>query len=159
MEVKRPKKTNSDKNLLKVLYKDPDKKETKEEVHITRKKNKAKTIIDKNLSFSKNYRFSQHLEQNEEFCDYMEDCVLSMNNFNKESYRHLFCVFDGHGGNITAKLCVKRYPEIFKKCLLENPLDYELALKNSFILMDKEIEKNKAEAVGKTGTADFINNK
>ena len=43
MEVKRPKKTNSDKNLLKVLYKDPEKKETKEEVHITRKRNKAKT--------------------------------------------------------------------------------------------------------------------
>jgi len=159
MEVKRPKKTNSDKNLLKVLYKDPDKKETKEEVHITRKKNKAKTIIDKNLSFSTNYRFCQHLEQNEEFCDYMEDCVLSMNNFNKDSYRHLFCVFDGHGGNDTAKLCVKRYPEIFKKCLLENPLDYELALKNSFILMDKEIEKNKAEEVGNTGTVVFINNK
>ena len=29
MEVKKLKKTNSDKNLLKVIYKDPEKKETK----------------------------------------------------------------------------------------------------------------------------------
>ena len=138
---KKPKRTNSDKNLLKVIYKDGEKKETKDEVNVTRKKIKSKTIIDKNISFSTNYRHCEHLEQNPEFCDYMEDCILSLNNFNKESYRHLFCVFDGHGGDLTAKLCVKKYPEIFKKCLLENPLDYEQALKNSFTLMDKEIEK------------------
>ena len=89
----------------------------------------------------------------------MEDCILTMNNFNKESYRHLFCVFDGHGGNLTAKLCVKRFPEIFRKCLLENPFDYELAIKKSFTLMDKEIEKMDAKEVGNTGTVIFINNK
>ena len=156
---KKPKRTNSDKNLLKVIYKDGEKKETKDEVNVTRKKIKSKTIVDKNISFSTNYRHCEHLEQNPEFCDYMEDCILSLNNFNKESYRHLFCVFDGHGGDLTAKLCVKKYPEIFKKCLLENPLDYEQALKNSFTLMDKEIEKIKAQEVGNTGTVVFINNK
>ena len=136
MEGKKPKKTSSDKNLPN-LYKESQKKEAKEVINITRKKHKAKTIIDNNLSFSSSYRYCEYLEQNSEFCDYMEDCIFSMNNFNKESYRHLFCVFDGHGGNITAKLCSKKYPEIFRKCLLENLSDYELALRNSFHLMDK----------------------
>ena len=109
--------------------------------------------------FSSSYRYCEYLEQNPEFCDYMEDCILCTNNFNKESYRHLFCVFDGHGGNLTAKLCVKRYPEILRKCLIENPYDNELAIKNSFHLMDKEIENLKANGVGNTGTVVFINNK
>ena len=158
MEGKKPKKTSSDKNLLN-LYKESQKKEAKEVINITRKKHKAKTIIDNNLSFSSSYRYCEYLEQNSEFCDYMEDCIFSMNNFNKESYRHLFCIFDGHGGNITAKLCSKKYPEIFRKCLLENLSDYELALRNSFHLMDKEIEKINAKEVGNTGTVVFINNK
>ena len=132
MEGKKLAKVSSDKNLPKILYKDSEKKEIKEEINITRKKHKARTIIDKNLMFSSSYRYCEYLEQNPEFCDYMEDCILCMNNFNKESYRHLFCVFDGHGGNLTAKLCVKKFPEIFKKCLMDNPSDYELALKNSF---------------------------
>ena len=159
MEGKKLAKVSSDKNLPKILYKDSEKKEIKEEINITRKKHKARTIIDKNLMFSSSYRYCEYLEQNPEFCDYMEDCILCMNNFNKESYRHLFCVFDGHGGNLTAKLCVKKFPEIFKKCLMDNPSDYELALKNSFCLMDKEIEKIEAKEVGNTGTVVFINNK
>ena len=121
MEGKKLTKVSSDKNLPKILYKDSEKKEIKEEVNITRKKHKARTIIDNNLMFSSSYRYCEYLEQNPEFCDYMEDCILCMNNFNKESYRHLFCVFDGHGGNLTAKLCVKKFPEIFKKCLMDNP--------------------------------------
>ena len=159
MEPKKPKRNNSDKNLIKIVYKE-EKKEPKEETKITRKQHKSKTIIDKKIDLPPSiYKYCSHLEQNPEFCDYMEDCILTQNNFNKESYRHLFCVFDGHGGDITAKLCVKRYPEIFKKCLLENPFDYELALKKSFNLMDKEIEKINAKEVGNTGTVVFINNK
>ena len=117
-------------------------------------------MIDNELSLpSSNFKYSEYLDQNEDFCDYMEDCALSINNFNKESYRHLFCIFDGHGGNVTAKLCVKKFPEIFRKCLLESPFDYESALKKSFFLMDKEIEKLKVNEVGNTATVVFINNK
>ena len=158
MEPKKPKKNNSDKNLPKIVYKE-EKKDPKEELKITRKEHKSKTIIDKKVELPTLYRFCSHVEQNEEFCDYMEDFIIAQKNFNKESYRHLFCVFDGHGGDITAKLCVKRYPEIFRKCLLENPFDYELAIKKSFTLMDKEIEKINAKEVGNTGTIVFINNK
>ena len=155
MPAKKSTKLISDLNLVKIEKKEKDKKE-----EICRTSKKAKTIVDKDLtSMSSNYRYSEHLDQNEEFCEYMEDCALSINNFNKESYRHLFCIFDGHGGNITAKLCVKKYPEIFRKCLLESPFDYEMALKKSFYLMDKEIENSKALEVGNTATVVFINNK
>ena len=137
-----------------------EKKEKNEEIHIQRTKKKSKTIIDKDItSLTSHFKYSEYLDQNEDFCDYMEDCALSINNFNKESYRHLFCIFDGHGGNVTAKLCVKKYPEIFRKCLLESPFDYESALKKSFFLMDKEIEKLKVNEVGNTATVVFINNR
>ena len=152
---KKSSKLQSDKNLLKLDKKDKDKKE-----EISRTSKKSKTIIDNDItSASSNYKYSEHLDQNEVFCEYMEDCALSINNFNKESYRHLFCIFDGHGGNMTAKLCVKKYPEIFRKCLLESPFDYEMALKKSFYLMDKEIENTKSLEVGNTATVVFINNR
>jgi serine/threonine protein phosphatase PrpC len=89
----------------------------------------------------------------------MEDFILSINNFDHEVLHHLFCVFDGHGGDETAKLCVKRFPEIFRKCLLENPSNYELAIKNSFHIMDQEIAKMDKKETGNTGTIVFINNK
>ena len=57
MEGKKLTKVSSDKNLPKILYKDSEKKEIKEEVNITRKKHKARTKIDKNLMFSSSYRY------------------------------------------------------------------------------------------------------
>ena len=145
----------SDKNLIKVK-----KKDKKDEVNVVRTKKKSRTIIDSELTtLTSHFKYSEYVDQNAEFCDYMEDCVVSINNFNKETYRHLFCVFDGHGGNVTAKLCVQKYPEIFRKCLLESPYDYEMALKKSFYLMDKEIEKINAMEVGNTATVVFINNR
>ena len=156
MESNQSTKFNSNKALIKVQKKDKkDQSST-----FARTKKKSKTIIDKEVpTFNINFRYSEYLDQNSGFCDYMEDCALSINNFNKESYRHLFCIFDGHGGDITAKLCVKKYPEIFRNCLLESPSDYESALKKSFYLMDKEIEKLKATEVGNTATIVFINNR
>ena len=156
MESKKSSKLQSDKHLIKLEKKHKDKKE---EVHIQRTKKKSRTILDKLETSSLNYRYCEHLDQNAEFCDYMEDCALSIKNFNKESYHHLFCIFDGHGGDLTAKLCVKKYPEIFRKCLLESPLENEMALKKSFYLMDKEIEKTKAKEVGNTATVVFIYNR
>jgi serine/threonine protein phosphatase PrpC len=89
----------------------------------------------------------------------MEDFILTKDNFNNETFRHLYCVFDGHGGDLSAKLCTQKFPEIFRKCLLDNPFDYESAIKKSFKLMDKEIEKLDKKEVGNTGTIVFINNK
>ena len=126
---------------------------------ITRKKNKSRTIIGKNISIFSGCKHCEYLEQNPDFCNYMEDFILSINNFDHEVLHHLFCVFDGHGGDETAKLCVKRFPEIFRKCLLENPSNYELAIKNSFHIMDQEIAKMDKKETGNTGTIVFINNK
>ena len=135
------------------------------EIKIKRKNHRAKTVINKcgnknnkNISFFSDLHYCEYLDKNPDFRDYMEDYILSINNFNSESFKHLFCVFDGHGGDETAKLCVKKYPEIFSQCLCDNPFNYELALKNSFHLMDEEIEKTKSYEVGNTGTIVFINN-
>jgi len=143
----------SEKNLPKI------KTNKKEDVKVQRSQFKSKTIIENPLFLSSNYKYSEHVDQNSEFCSYMEDYAVAINNFNKESYRHLFCIFDGHGGDATSSLCSKRYPEIFRKCLLENPFDYEKALQKSFHLMDKEIEKINSKEVGNTATVVFINNK
>ena len=132
--------------------------EKKDEENIVRGNKKSKTVIDSQLHLS-NFKHSQYLDQNSAFCDYMEDCAISIDNFNKESNRHLYCIFDGHGGDVSAKLCTKKFPEIFRKCLLGNPFDYELAIKKSFYLMDKEIEKLEAKEVGNTATVVFIHNK
>jgi len=156
MEIKKSCKYKSGKNLNSIMKED---KEPKEDAKIVRNPKKNKTITSKNLSLSVGLKHSQYLEQNSNFCDYMEDFALSISQFNNEYFRHLYCIFDGHGGNLTAKLCVKKYPEIFRKCLLENPFDYELAFKNSFLLMDKEIKETNAMEVGNTATVVFINNK
>ena len=129
-----------------------------EDSNIIRGNKKAKTVKDPLLHTS-NYKHSQYLDQNTEFCDYMEDCAISIDNFNKESNRHLYCIFDGHGGDASAKLCTKKYPEIFRKCLIGNPFDYEKKKKKSFFLMDKEIEKLDSKEVGNTATVVFIHNK
>ena len=121
-------KFRSNRTLIKV-----QKKDKKELSTFARKKKRSRTISDKDiLIFTPNFRYSEFLDQNSKFCNYMEDCAVSINNFNKESYRHLFCIFDGHGGDITAKLCAKKYPEIFRNCLIESPFDYEGALKKVF---------------------------
>ena len=124
---------------------------------VVRGSRKSKTVIDSNAKT--NFKNSIYLDQNSAFCDYMEDCAISIDNFNKESNRHLYCVFDGHGGDVTAKLCVKKFPEIFRKSLLANPFDYELAIKKSFYLMDKEIENLNVNETGNTATIVFIHNK
>ena len=159
METKQSKRNNSEKKLPRIINKYIENESILS--NIKRKKNKTKTIIEKNniQYMSSGYNHCEYLDQNPDFCDYMEDYILTMNNFNKESFRHLFCVFDGHGGEDSAKLCAKKYPEIFKQCLFENPFDYELAIKNSFHLMDKEIEKMNLNEVGNTGTIVFINNR
>ena len=155
MEQKRYIRNNSETQIQKIIIK--ERKDIKKK--ITRKKNKSRTIIGKNISIFSGCKHCEYLEQNPDFCNYMEDFILSINNFDHEVLHHLFCVFDGHGGDETAKLCVKRFPEIFRKCLLENPSNYELAIKNSFHIMDQEIAKMDKKETGNTGTIVFINNK
>jgi serine/threonine protein phosphatase PrpC len=155
IEMKRTKRNHSEKKLPRILYN--YKKEPM--INIKRRKNKAKTIVDKNIQINSGFKHCQYLEQNPDFCDYMEDFILTKDNFTNESFRHLFCVFDGHGGDLSAKLCTQKFPEIFKQCLNDNPFDYESAIKKSFKLMDKEIEKLNEKQVGNTGTIVFINNK
>ena len=101
METKQSKRNNSEKKLPRIIN-----KYSEIISNIKRKKNKTKTIIEKNNIpyMSSGYNHCEYLDQNPDFCEYMEDYILTMNNFNKESFRHLFCVFDGHVTVMVAKI-------------------------------------------------------
>ena len=112
------------------------------------------TLIESNKC---SVKYASKLDQNKEFRDYMEDFISINSPFGyeiKDNFRHLFCVFDGHGGDETAKLCVRKYPEILEKCLvnISNPMEIEHALNKSFKLMNKEIEKLNHPSTGNTAT-------
>lgn len=128
---------------------------------IKRKSKKSSTVTTPfPLSFG-SIRSSYKLEQNEACREYMEDYILSISGFNRKSSCYLFCVFDGHGGKETAELSTKIFPEILIKKIISKPFDIESCLQQSFLLLDKELEKNrtKYEDVGNTATAVYIDNK
>lgn len=106
-------------------------------------------------------KVSSKLEQNKNFRDYMEDYLVSISGYNKNSCCHLFCIFDGHGGKETAELCSKHFPNILQKKIISKPFDIEGCLVQSFINMEKELEKKKKQflEVGNTATVVYIDNK
>ena len=55
-----------------------------------RKKQKSKII--NNISISPKFHQCEYSEQNPDFCDYMEDYILSINYFDQEKFCHLFCI-------------------------------------------------------------------
>ena len=171
MEIKKSKKKGFSQDKLPIIPRINNDKKTlqikngltkiskeKNNLKIRRNSKKSKTT-SQTTNTSSSLLYGEFQSQNTKFCNYMEDFTLSIKNFNNEPYRHLFGIFDGHGGDQTAKLCTKKYPEIFKKCFLDNPSDPELALKKSFEIMDNEIKEINAIETGNTATIVFINNK
>lgn len=83
----------------------------------------------------------------------MEDAHITDPKFDKNT--GLFAVFDGHGGSEVAKFCGNHFGEELKKNENYKIRNYELALKETFLLMDiliqapdglEEIEVMKKEA-------------
>lgn len=99
------------------------------------------------------------LEQNENFREYMEDFLVNINRINNNSNQHLFCIFDGHGGKDSAKMCQELYPDILRKKIIANPFDHENNLLESFSIMNKELEKKNFNDIGNTATVVLIDKK
>lgn len=134
---------------------------------VKRRKSKSKTINNTgNFGFKFGHMFKntglkscQKREQNKSNRDYMEDFTLIIDSFNKDISKHLYCLFDGHGGDQVAKSCCEILPGILAAQLNNNPFDFDVALKNSFPLLEKEIKKSKINNVGCTATVVLICNK
>ena len=82
---------------------------------VTRKSGKSKTTIlsKSQFSFITLFKSSTKTFQNPEYRDYMEDITLTQHGFMKDANKHIFGVFDGHGGDESAKMCQELFPEIF----------------------------------------------
>lgn len=137
----------SDKNIpakgkfdsSKILKTMPENLDKKNKPLIKRREKKSSTFkFDKQITLL--YKNSVKSDQNEKHRDYMEDVTLVQSNFNNDANKNLYCIFDGHGGEQTAKMSCKRFPEILKKNIDDSPFDIEKALRKTFCSLDKEIE-------------------
>lgn len=81
----------------------------------------------------------------------MEDKSKSIDNFNGNTNNSLFCVFDGHGGDMVARFLQKNFDVTYKKKLGVAGIDIETALKTAFKEVDNEIKKCDFISMGSTG--------
>lgn len=94
--------------------------------------------------------------QNKEFNDYMEDIGLIVPELGGKKNRHLFCIFDGHGGDESAKICHEHFSKIFQKYIRENPINIEYCFKMTYKKVDeKTLAKNCIES-GNTATTVYF---
>ena len=93
-------------------------------------------------------------EPNSENRDYMEDRGKSVENFNKDPNKILFCVFDGHGGEQASQFLQDNFHIYFKRMIPFKQI-FEDIIK-LFKLLDEKIKLLNLPDVGSTGTIVFI---
>ena len=94
---------------------------------------------------------------NEKHNESMEDIITIIKNFNNDPNKYLFCLFDGHCGNESAKFSSEKFPKIFQESLKKNSNNIEKSLTESFLKLDeltKEIED--FLYIGNTATIIYI---
>lgn len=95
--------------------------------------------------------YSYKEDQNRIYKETMEDKSKSIDNFNGNTNNSLFCVFDGHGGDMVARFLQKNFDVTYKKKLGVAGIDIETALKTAFKEVDNEIKKCDFISMGSTG--------
>ena len=152
--------SSCNKNLMK-LFRMPRRDSSPS--YYTRKIQKSKTLYLKKSHFpfttTSIIRSSVKTFQNPEHRDYMEDITVIKHCFLKNPSTHLFCVFDGHGGDECAKLSEVFFPDIFAHMLKEEPNKIAKCLYKSFIKLDQEAQKENCISVGNTATVVYIHKK
>lgn len=101
--------------------------------------------------------YFERTEKNEKYNLYMEDIVLTMPNFTNDKSKYLFGIFDGHGGDSSAKLTKELLPKFLQNNLKDNPINIEHCMELSFKNMDQKAKENNFEKVGNTATLILIN--
>jgi len=161
-----PKRSHS-KNKTKTQKQNENQNQNQEiEIHIAkpskfvRKNTKSKTtLLSKNNILNSFLKSSTKLFQNPEFRDYMEDFTLTVHSFMKDSTKHLFGIFDGHGGDKSAKLSSSITSDILAKFLKESPFNVEQCLRKTFSAVDLEVKKANYKHIGNTMTIVYIQSK
>ena len=111
------------------------------------------------LPFASLIKSSCKTFQNPDFRDYMEDIPVTIHSYLKEPTKHLFCIFDGHGGDTSAKISSVFFPEVFGRMIKEYSSNIEFCLTKTFAKLDIETKKKKCITVGNTATVVYIANK
>ena len=121
------------------------------------KKKEYKNKIPKSYySMYPQITFSSKTFQNEFYNNYMEDIIYTNPLFNGGHHKSLFCVFDGHGGDKSAKISSEKIPTNFLKYLKEKPKDIEQNLLKSFKVTDNLLKNENCFEQGNKATIVYL---
>ena len=104
--------------------------------------------------------------QNPNYNDYMEDVILTNENFCNNNKTHLFGIFDGHGSDKSAIYCKENFPKHLDKLLSVKHSKFDpnrATIEENFIKafkdIDEEIKKMDYIDFGNTATIVYITDK
>jgi serine/threonine protein phosphatase PrpC len=121
-------------------------------------KNKIQKKIPKN--YYRTYpqiTYSSIEYQNKSHNENMEDIIFIDPEFNGGHHKGLFTLYDGHGGNKSAKISSEKFPKIFLKNLNEiKPKNIEKSLINSYKIIDSQLKNENCFKEGNTATIIYI---
>ena len=103
----------------------------------------------KQSSSVKEYAYRE--DQNIAYKEGMEDKGKSIDNFYSKPNQSLFCLFDGHGGDMVSKYLQKNFHLVYKDILTTYNFNIEQSLIASFKEIDKKIKDLELVSVGSTG--------
>ena len=103
----------------------------------------------KHSSSVKEYAYRE--DQNIAYKEGMEDKGKSIDNFYSKPNQSLFCLFDGHGGDMVSKYLQKNFHLVYKAILTAYNFNIEQSLIASFKEIDKKIKDLELVSVGSTG--------
>ena len=86
----------------------------------------------------------------------MEDKGKSIINFNNDSKKLLFCLFDGHGGDEVSTYLQNNFGKIMKKYINNSGDDEEINFDKLFKEIDEEFKNHKYYQIGSTATIIYI---
>ena len=107
---------------------------------------------DENCSLIKSFSYKEN--PNRTYRDYMEDKSRAIQNINGDKNSHLFCLFDGHGGDNVSQFLQENFYKYFKEmCPIINP---EEQFKELFRILDLKIKDLNLLSMGATACIIYI---
>ena len=107
---------------------------------------------DENCSLIKSFSYKEN--PNRTYRDYMEDKSRVIQNINGDKNSHLFCLFDGHGGDNVSQFLQENFYKYFKEiCPITNP---EEQFKELFRILDLKIKDLNLLSMGATACIIYI---